>query len=456
MPDFPHNDPNIEFASSAIVSTEPTNDAFTPVYQEIERLAGSKSSWTNTLVTLLISAAIFVVFMEGGNGWQPLVLLIGVLVFHELGHLAAMRMFGYRNLRMFFIPFLGAAASGKSYDVTGWKRAVVSLMGPLPGVIVGLVLGIVAVRRHSPIALEAAMLLLAINAFNLLPIMPLDGGRLMEVTIFARHPVLDAIFRAITAGILLLGWFVGLRVLAIVGVFMLIGLPLSFRLGRVVHRLRKQGLDASSSDGQTVPRETARTIYAEVARAFPQPLQPKTAAQWTLGAFGSLNGKPPGWLASMALITVQGLTFLVALVGVAIFFIPFTLDRADQAIRVDPKDAKAYCSRGWANKMIGRNEEAVADYTKAIGLGENTSSAYYYRGCAYERLGEYEPAIADLTQTIKIDPKQATALCERGNCYAATGKKDLARADLQRALEQSAFLQYRIKKISDQYDLGIH
>jgi tetratricopeptide (TPR) repeat protein len=105
--------------------------------------------------------------------------------------------------------------------------------------------------------------------------------------------------------------------------------------------------------------------------------------------------------------------------------------------------------------MIGRDEEAVADYTKAIGLGENTSLAFYYRGCAYERLGEYEPAISDFTEAIKIDPKQATALCERGRCYAATGKKDLVRVDLQRAIEQNAFLRNRIKRISDKYDLGI-
>jgi Zn-dependent protease len=444
-----------EIVSPTIVPSEATDDAFAPVYREIEQLANSRSSWTNTILTLVVSGAIFVAVAQGGNGWQPLALLVGALVFHELGHLAAMRVFGYRNLRMFFIPFLGAAASGRCYDVTGWKRAIVLLMGPLPGLVVGVALGVVAAKQQSPLLLEAALLLLAINAFNLLPIVPLDGGRLMEVTIFARHPVLDAIFRAVTAGVLLLGWFVGLRILAILGVFMLIGLPLSFRLGRVVHRLRKRGFDASSPDGQTVPLETARAIHAEIAGAFSQPLQPKSAAQWTLAAFSSLNGKPPGWLASMALVAVQGIAFLIGLVGLVVLYVPFTLTQADRAIQLNPKDAKAYCSRGWANKVMGHNSLAVADYTKAIELGQNTSSAFYYRGCAHARLGEYEPAIADLTRAIDIDPKMAAALCERGECYAATGKKDQARADLQRALEQSPFVRHRIRKISEEYDLGI-
>jgi Zn-dependent protease len=453
MQDLPPDPSNDEIVLPTIVPAESMDETFAPVYQEIERLANSKSSWTNTILTLLISAAIFAALAQGGSGWQPLALLIGVLVFHELGHLAAMRMFGYRNLRMFFIPFFGAAASGRSYDVSGWKRAVVSLMGPLPGIVVGLVLGILAAKQHSLPLLEAALLLLAINALNLLPIVPLDGGRLMEVTIFARHPVFDAIFRAIAAGVLMLGWFIGLRVLAILGVFMLLGLPMSFRLGRVVHRLRKQGFDASSPDGQTVPWEKAQAIHAEIVQALPRPLHPKAAAQWTLGAFSALNGKPPGWLASIALVIVQGLTLLIALFGLAVLYIPFMLFRADQAIQVNPSDAKAYYNRGWANKTMDLNAEAVTDYTKAIELGQNTSLAYYDRGYAYERLGQYEPAIADFTRAINIDPKLATALCERGSCYAATGKKDQARADLQRALEQSPLLQYRIKKISDRYNL---
>ena len=376
MQDFPPNPSNDELVLPAIVPPEPTDDAFAPVYQEIERLANSKSSWTNTILALLISAAIFVMLAQGGNGWQPLALLIGVLVFHELGHLAAMRVFGYRNLRMFFIPFFGAAVSGRSYDVTGWKRAVVSLMGPLPGLVVGIALGIVGARHHSLFLIEAGVLSLALNAFNLLPILPLDGGRLMEVTIFARHPVLDAIFQAVTAGVLLLGWFIGLKVLTILGVFMLISLPATFRLARVVQRLRKSGFDARSPDGQTVPRETARAIHAEIVRAFPQPLPPKAAANWTLGAFSSLNGKPPGWLASIALVAVQGLMLLVALVGLVALYPPFMVLHADQAIEVNPRDAKAYSNRGWANEVMGHNEQAVADYTKAIELGQNTSLAF--------------------------------------------------------------------------------
>src|SRR4051812_15229775 len=45
---------------------------------------------------------------KGSRSWEALALLVPILLFHELGHYLAMRIFGYRNVRMFFIPLLGA------------------------------------------------------------------------------------------------------------------------------------------------------------------------------------------------------------------------------------------------------------------------------------------------------------------------------------------------------------
>ena len=316
------------------------DEAFAAVYREIERLASSKASWTNGILTLLATAAIFFALALGQGGWKPLVLIAGVLLFHELGHLAAMRLFGYRNLRMFFIPFFGAAVTGKNYNVAGWKKAVVSLMGPVPGIAGGAILGVAAVIYQSPLLVDAAFLLLLVNAFNLLPIMPLDGGRLMEAVLFSRHPVLDTAFRALTAGLLMLSWFVGLKVLAIVGLIMFFGLPTSFRVGRVVRRLRKTGFDASSPDALTIPVETVRSIHHEIQRVFPARLNTRTSAQLTLSAFESLNSRVPNGLASFALIGIQGLTLLVALAAIIALFPQNMIFQCSRAIKLNPRDAK--------------------------------------------------------------------------------------------------------------------
>jgi Zn-dependent protease len=295
---------------------------FAAVYAEVERLANAKASRLSGILTLLASIAIFFALGRGELGWSPLLLIAGVLFFHEMGHLAAMRLFHYRNLRMFFIPFLGAAVTGQNYNVPGWKKAVVSLMGPLPGIVLGAALGTTAALCQWPNVMWAAFFLLAINAFNLLPIMPLDGGQFMHAVVFSRHPLLDTAFRAIAAVLLLLSGLTGMRWLPLIGVSMLIGLPTTYRLGSVVRRLRKQGFDASSHDARTIPLETARRIHDELRQALPGNANARTTAKLTLGAFESLNARPPGWLASLALIGVHGASLLaVVVVVVAIVLI---------------------------------------------------------------------------------------------------------------------------------------
>ncbi|HLA84004.1 MAG TPA: site-2 protease family protein [Thermoguttaceae bacterium] len=241
-------------------------------------------------------------------------MIVGVLFLHEMGHLAAMRLFDYRNLRMFFIPFFGAAVTGQNYNVPGWKKAVVSLMGPLPGIVLGALLGVAAAIGEWPLMMQAAILLVVINAFNLLPLMPLDGGRVMHAVLFSRHPIFDVVFRAIAAVILILSALVGGRFLAVIGVFMLIGLPTVYRVGKVVQRLRERGFDANSPDSQTIPPETARAIYDGLCEAMPSQMSTKTSAQLTLQSFELLNAKPPGVAASLALVGVLGSSILASLV----------------------------------------------------------------------------------------------------------------------------------------------
>src|SRR5439155_1010311 len=99
------------------------------VLHELEELQNRRASTGSTLLMLVVSLLLFVAAFQGDQGWDQVWVLVLVLTFHELGHYLAMRWFGYRNLRMFFIPFLGAAVSGKHYNVAGWKKAVVALMG---------------------------------------------------------------------------------------------------------------------------------------------------------------------------------------------------------------------------------------------------------------------------------------------------------------------------------------
>ena len=95
-----------------------------------------ESRW-NAGTLLVVSLIVYVAF---GRGQQPLRqfgLLVGVLIFHELGHWMGMRLFGYRDVKVFFIPFFGALMTGEPRRVRGCQSAVVLLLGPLPGILLG-------------------------------------------------------------------------------------------------------------------------------------------------------------------------------------------------------------------------------------------------------------------------------------------------------------------------------
>ena len=313
-----------EFASPT--DLEPVPEEFDHeadgVLYEIDRLQQRKANWGATLLVLIVSGLLF--YWIGSAAWnlKTVALLIPILLFHELGHYLAMLAFGYRNLRMFFIPLFGAAVTGRNYNVAAWKKAVVSLMGPLPGIGLGAGLGIASLFLHQKLLLEAAALMVFINGINLLPILPLDGGWNLHAILFSRHYLLDVGFRFVAALLMILGGVLLKEYfLTYLGAAMMFGLPMEYRRSQIVARLRNAGFAARSLDSQTIPDGIARRIIGEIRTSFPKPLSDKATANLTLRIFESLNARPPGWLTVIALAGLQAGAFVVALVFSIFFFV---------------------------------------------------------------------------------------------------------------------------------------
>lgn len=169
-------------------------------------------------------------------------LLALVLLVHELGHLAAMRALGYRDTTVFFLPFFGAAVTGDGSRASAWQRAVVSLAGPLPGLVAGGVLLLVLPTDPQRLAwaTELGWLLLLVNALNLLPIAPLDGGQLVNELVFSRRRWAEVLFRGGSALLLVAAgaWLVEPLLLALGGLGLLT-LPATWRRVRLIQALRE-------------------------------------------------------------------------------------------------------------------------------------------------------------------------------------------------------------------------
>jgi Zn-dependent protease len=284
------------------------------VLAELDALQQHKPGWGGTLWVLLVSIVAFVLLGAAHWDWKFTLWLIPVLLFHEAGHWVAMRIFRYRNLRMFFIPLFGAAVTGRHWNVPGWKKGIVSLAGPLPGIALGSLLAVGALILETPWLNELAFMLLILNGFNLLPVLPLDGGHVLHATLFCRNRWLDIVFRCAAIGGLILMGLTLSKFMLWIGVALGLGLPLAFKLGKVVDQMRRADLPAPPLDTDRIPPETAQAIISALKAEQPAGISSKLLAQQTLSVYETLNARPPGAPATLALLAVHAGAFCVSIV----------------------------------------------------------------------------------------------------------------------------------------------
>ncbi|MEO0532128.1 MAG: site-2 protease family protein, partial [Planctomycetota bacterium] len=202
--------PGEAMSPSESVETEREDGVDPLLLAEVRKLEDKRpASWGTSLLVLIGTIALFLGLGGAVWSWRVTLLLVPILLVHEAGHFLAMKMFDYRNVRMFFIPLFGAAVTGRHYDVPGWKRVVTSLMGPVPGILIGVGLGVIAMIKQQDLLMEAAVLTVILNGFNLLPSLPLDGGWVLHGLLFSRHAFLDLLSRLLGIGLLLFLAFAG-------------------------------------------------------------------------------------------------------------------------------------------------------------------------------------------------------------------------------------------------------
>ena len=110
------------------------------------------------------------------------------------------------------------------------------------------------------------------------------------------------------------------------------------------------------------------------------------------------------------------------------------LPDCDEAIRLDPAFAPAYSNRGWTHILRKEYDQAVADLNEAVRLDPQLVWAYTNRGWAHILRQDYDRALADLNEAIRLDPKQAMPYNNRAMIYLRRGEHDRAVADCTEAL----------------------
>ncbi|MCL1057410.1 site-2 protease family protein [Shewanella gelidimarina] len=173
---------------------------------------------------LLKSAKVIKVVLAGASvaaySWlfslQFALALIACLVFHEYGHIRAMKHFGMKTKGIYLIPFMGGLALSDEKINTRWQDVVISIMGPTFGLLMSIAALVAYWVTGNIFFAGLAAFNALLNLFNLLPILPLDGGHILKSISFSMNSVMGlvaciagaavGVYISYTLGLALLGF----------------------------------------------------------------------------------------------------------------------------------------------------------------------------------------------------------------------------------------------------------
>ena len=423
------------------------------------------------LITLILSAASFAVIMPFATG-SFLLVFIGVLGFHELGHLLAMRAFGYQDTSVFFIPFFGAAAVGKKQDASMIQKFVILLAGPLPGILVGIALmvGKINFKLVYPEWIDILMYTaILLNFLNLIPIYPLDGGKIADLLLFSRNPYTDVIFKAVAVA-----FFVAFSggspwIWMIAGVVALT-IPNGFKSAKLFNQFQKKLKDDSKQNREQFLRhifELMRELgyhklnftqrYGIAKNILERSREIRAHWRQRLGLAGiylfSLLGLPGILIASYVPHDLWQNLFRSSAEMRQIARerskknLQRQLAEVEAVLQAVPNDRQALMQRAELNqhsltmdlydqRIPSRQtlsqvdyRAVLADYTKAIRLNPKDANIYLKRAAIYLQQKNYPNAIADYTSVLELTSNIVSVRQLRLNAYQASNQFALALKD---------------------------
>lgn len=178
---------------------------------------------------------VFVMLASAMTGYfAELAVLFAIVTVHELGHVFAARAYGWRIREIRLLPFGGVMETEEAGTVSAAEEAVVAAAGPLQNVWMGAAAWLLG--RYAGFDADWADYIVKANAtiaiFNLLPILPLDGGKLASAWLSSRLPYeaalrwsswISLVFSALMTASACMPAFGGIQLnLLLVGIFLFV------------------------------------------------------------------------------------------------------------------------------------------------------------------------------------------------------------------------------------------
>ena len=179
---------------------EPVRRAPNPRDAQIAVDQGQPLIWT-IVSTLALGGLIWWLW---GSWYVAVALVFGVFV-HEYGHVLAMNRVGMGPAKIYIVPFFGGLARAQRPAKSEWEGVLVSLAGPVFGLLAAIPFFALAFLTANVNWLMAASAIAFLNLINLLPAPPLDGSKALGPVLAFVHPMLERI-ALILVGALAILW----------------------------------------------------------------------------------------------------------------------------------------------------------------------------------------------------------------------------------------------------------
>lgn len=245
--------------------------------------------------------------------------VLGLLLLHDVMSVAAMLVLDARRREGLLFPLINNAPN---VAVPSWKEAAVIVAGFFAMVAMSIVLLVVFVTTKSEVAKSLVGASIGLTFFTLLPLHPYDGWRLLNLTLFSRSAVLEAVVAVLT-GLLSLALAFALQfwVLAAFGVLGLVTLVYQRKVATLARELRGRGVQALPWDDATL-----RTVTEATHGAFPAAPNQKPEfvvqqlSQHVRNVAQRVSMAPPALLPTVLLLGAYGLSIVYVFVAVVVAF----------------------------------------------------------------------------------------------------------------------------------------
>lgn len=195
-------EPEAVLAAKDEIETRKSRESFTlgPKFPDKPTINEKQQSIKKSFLSLAVFIAAFYLILKWD--FKYVLVLAAVVLIHELGHFMAMKLFKYKDLSIFFIPLIGALASGEKEEISQKQKVIIALAGPLPGVMIGTILKIAGLKTGNDLMARSGDLFIYLNLFNLLPVMPLDGGQIIKGLFFQNNEKINIFFIWVSIAVL--------------------------------------------------------------------------------------------------------------------------------------------------------------------------------------------------------------------------------------------------------------